>query len=175
MWFIPVLFLLSAGVGWWAISSQDDSSGEVVIFSALPSAEDHSHHSAPPIMVPSTQTSTSTATKVPTSSVPTTEATTPYKAPGHHEHVPTKDRPAKPVEVTYKGEDGRTATGILRDIRHVSFVDGEQGPVLLGIDGTTVNPDKGEKWVCYVNGVENETPYFYVTKDTDSITWRVEN
>lgn len=77
--------------------------------------------------------------------------------------------------VEYKGENGKTALELLKvnypgkvETKSTSF-----GEFVSAINGIT--PDDNHFWSFYVNGqLSNEGAGTYKTKDTDTITWKLE-
>ena len=76
--------------------------------------------------------------------------------------------------LSYQGESGQNALALLEkhasvQTKHYSF-----GDMVTSIDGT---PGTGSKyWIFYVNGKEaNVGPGSYITKDTDTLTWKLQS
>jgi hypothetical protein len=77
------------------------------------------------------------------------------------------------TEISYKGEDGKTAFELLDANYDIETKQYDFGPMVLAINGRKANSD--EFWAFYVNGeLAQVGAAEYQTKATDTITWKLE-
>ncbi|MFC8921620.1 DUF4430 domain-containing protein [Cellulosimicrobium sp. NPDC057127] len=78
-------------------------------------------------------------------------------------------------ELSYEGEDGRTALDLLLEADPSAQVSGEgENAFVTAIDGVAADPD-GEFWALYVNGeMASVGAGSLETEDGDEITWKLE-
>ena len=73
---------------------------------------------------------------------------------------------------SYTGEAGKDALTILKS--KTTVVQNKSG-LVVGINGRVVDTTQHEYWAFYVNGAYASVgPASYVTKNTDSILWKIE-
>ena len=81
---------------------------------------------------------------------------------------------ASTKEVSYKGEEGKTALELLRQHATVVTKDSSYGPYVDSIGGVKGGTD-GKYWMFYVNGQQATVgANDYVTKAGDTIQWKFE-
>ncbi|OLT51341.1 hypothetical protein BJF88_15105 [Cellulosimicrobium sp. CUA-896] len=78
-------------------------------------------------------------------------------------------------ELSYEGEDGRTALDLLLEADPSAQVSGEgENAFVTAIDGVAADPD-GEFWALYVNGeMASVGAGSLETEDGDEVTWKLE-
>jgi hypothetical protein len=77
-------------------------------------------------------------------------------------------------QVSYKGEDGKSAMELLKANFTVETQDfGDLGQFVKAING--VEPDSRHFWALYVNGAQSQVgAESYITKSSDAIEWKLE-
>jgi hypothetical protein len=98
-----------------------------------------------------------------------TKSTTEKTEPKHE-----NEHPDTAGDVTYKGVEGKTALELLKASHKVETKTYEGiGELVTSIDG--VAPDSKHFWALYVNDAQSQVGASqYVTKATDTITWKLE-
>ncbi len=77
-------------------------------------------------------------------------------------------------EVSYVGQDGKTALDVLKSLTNVDTKESTYGTMVVGIHGVKAEEGKNY-WSFYVNGAyANEGAGTYKTKSTEAITWKLE-
>ena len=86
--------------------------------------------------------------------------------------TPTSKQKTVAAVFSYKGEEGIDALSLLE--QQVPVVQNESG-LVTSINGRKADEQKREFWSFYVNGkMAPVGPKEYITKDGDSIEWRIE-
>lgn len=76
--------------------------------------------------------------------------------------------------VTYKGQSGETALALLQKIAKVDMTGTGDNAYVTGINGVNADSAKKQYWEFDINGTSASVGAgSYVTKDTDSITWKL--
>lgn len=76
--------------------------------------------------------------------------------------------------VTYQGQDGKTALELLKNAYKTETESFSFGDMVTSIEG--VKAGSNQFWAFSVNGqTSNEGAGTYVTKSTDTISWKLEN
>lgn len=83
--------------------------------------------------------------------------------------------PATAQEVTYQGQEGKTALALLEENAEVKTKGEGANAFVSSINGYAADSAKKEFWAFYLNG-ESATvgAGSYDTKDTDTITWKIQ-
>ena len=77
-------------------------------------------------------------------------------------------------EVSYVGQDGKTALDVLKSLTSVDTKESTYGTMVVGIHGVKAEDGKNY-WSFYVNGAyANEGAGTFKTKAADVITWKLE-
>lgn len=72
----------------------------------------------------------------------------------------------------YSGEEGKNALEILQS---KTTVEQDNSGLVTSINNIKANPSTREYWAFYINGeMAPVGPQDYITKDTDTIEWRLE-
>ncbi len=77
-------------------------------------------------------------------------------------------------QLSYHGQSGQTALALLKQHANVQTKHYSFGDMVTNIDGT---PGTGPKyWTLYVNGKQSQVgASAYVTKNTDTVTWKLQS
>ena len=87
-------------------------------------------------------------------------------------HTEISENPAV-NKVTYQGRRGIDAYTLLK--KNAEIKEADSG-FITSINGRKAEEDKKEFWAFYVNGEKsNVGPRRYITKDADTIVWKIEN
>lgn len=82
------------------------------------------------------------------------------------------ERKSQDQTVSYKGENGKDALTLLKQIGEVEQ---NSSGLVIGINGRKADDSKKEFWAFYVNGKLSEVgPAEYQTKEGDKIEWKIE-
>lgn len=74
---------------------------------------------------------------------------------------------------TYQGQEGKTAFALLDELYEVEYQQFDFGPLVKSIEGEASSDSRF--WLYYVNGEQAQIGADqYVTKDGDTILWRLE-
>lgn len=77
------------------------------------------------------------------------------------------------TDISYQGQEGRTALELLKEKHKVETKSFDFGEMVVGIDGRVATDN--EFWAFYINGNPAQVGAGdYQTKDSDSITWKLE-
>ena len=81
---------------------------------------------------------------------------------------------SKPKNLAYRGQDGKVALAILKEIAQIEITGEGQNAFVTSINGYKPDINK-EFWALYVNGKQSEVGAgSLVTKNDDLIEWRLE-
>jgi len=88
--------------------------------------------------------------------------------------VQAKQITLKNNQITYKGKNNKTALSLLQGITKVSMSGTGEMAYVTGISGVNADSSKNQFWAFNVNGKEATVGAgSYITKDTDTITWKL--
>ena len=77
-------------------------------------------------------------------------------------------------QITYSGKDGVTAMALLEQNAKVEFSGTGEMSFVNSVNGVTADATKNQYWAFSVNGEDaNVGAGSYITKDTDTITWKL--
>lgn len=88
----------------------------------------------------------------------------------------TADDSTAAAELSYPGEDGKTALALLLENDPDAQVEGEgEQAMVVGIKGRTADDSKNEFWALYVDGEQAQVGAGALeTSDGQTITWKLE-